>query len=209
MPIVLGGGHETAFGHFLGYAAAHRRSASSISTPTSTFGPATATTATAARRFARPWSIRPAAAGARTMSASVPSRTASAGPIWLYAREHGCVVRWAGKVRDHLAEVFGKERDRLAAAGSAVYLSIDADVVRASDVPGVSAPNPLGLSGAEVVALARLAGQSPAVASLDVVEINPRHDRDGQSARWAALVVWNFLAGLALRAENPAGIALK
>ena len=45
----------------------------------------------------------------------------------------------------------------------------------------------------------RLAGQSPGVASFDLVEINPRLDRDGQSARWAALVVWNFLVGLARR----------
>jgi arginase family enzyme len=39
------------------------------------------------------------------------------------------------------------------------------------------------------------------VASLDVVEINPGLDRDGQSARWAATAVWQFLAGLAKRAQ--------
>jgi formiminoglutamase len=90
-----------------------------------------------------------------------------------------------------------------------VYVTLDADAVRAADVPGVSAPNPVGLEGAEVAAWARLAGQSPAVASFDVVEINPRHDRDGQSARWAALVVWNFLVGLARRTTNPVGVTLR
>ena len=30
----------------------------------------------------------------------------------------------------------------------------------------------------------------------DLVEVNPRLDRDGQSARWAALAVWHFLSGL-------------
>jgi formiminoglutamase len=80
-----------------------------------------------------------------------------------------------------------------------VYVTVDADAVDARSVPGVSAPNPLGLSAEEVVACARLAGQSPAVSSLDVVEINPRLDLDGHSARWAALLVWHFLAGLASR----------
>jgi arginase family enzyme len=37
------------------------------------------------------------------------------------------------------------------------------------------------------------------VASFDVVEVCPPLDRDGQGARWAALAIWHFLAGLALR----------
>jgi arginase family enzyme len=35
-----------------------------------------------------------------------------------------------------------------------------------------------------VLTAARRAGASAQVAGLDLVEINPRHDRDGQSARW-------------------------
>jgi formiminoglutamase len=68
-----------------------------------------------------------------------------------------------------------------------------------ADVPGVSAANPLGLSGREIASCARLAGTLPGVASFDLVEINPSYDRDSQSARWAALAVWNFLMGLAAR----------
>jgi arginase family enzyme len=45
------------------------------------------------------------------------------------------------------------------------------------------------------------AGTEAAVASLDVVEVNPLFDLDGRSARWAALVVWHFLSGLARRQE--------
>jgi arginase family enzyme len=37
------------------------------------------------------------------------------------------------------------------------------------------------------------------VTSFDLVEINLRFDRDGQSSRWAALVIWHFLIGLAQR----------
>jgi arginase family enzyme len=76
---------------------------------------------------------------------------------------------------------------------------VDADVVCAADVPGVSAPNPLGLPGREVADCLRLAGADPAVTSPDQVEISPPHDLDGLSARWAALALWHFLAGLASR----------
>src|SRR5262249_14276176 len=53
----------------------------------------------------------------------------------------------------------GKGRD------CAVYLSLDADVIRSADVPGVSAPNPLGLDGVEVVECVRLAGTLPHIVS--------------------------------------------
>jgi arginase family enzyme len=68
-------------------------------------------------------------------------------------------------------------------------------------MPGVSAPNAAGLSGDEVLSCARLAGQSAQVTSFDLVEINPALDRDGLSARWGALALWNFLIGLALRSH--------
>jgi arginase family enzyme len=109
------------------------------------------------------------------------------------------MVRWRDALGASLEGEFRRETDRLAAAGCRVYVTVDADAVRTADVPGVSAPNPDGLPGRDVIRCARQAGRSPHVASLDLVEINPLLDRDGQSARWAALVVWNFLIGLAHR----------
>ena len=95
---------------------------------------------------------------------------------------------------------------RLWADGCHVYGSLDADVVGAADVPGVSAPNLSGLPGRKVLACARAAGYSAVVTSFDVVEINPRYDRDSQSARWAAVVIWNFLIGLGQRpTSQPRG----
>jgi arginase family enzyme len=78
-------------------------------------------------------------------------------------------------------------------------VTLDADVIQLADVPGVSAPNPVGLTGAAAVSLARLAGKTPWVGSFDLVEISPPCDINGQSSRWGALVIWSFLIGLALR----------
>ena len=204
LPIVLGGGHETAFGHYLGYAALER--------PVGVIN------------IDAHLDVRPSI-GARGHSGS-PFRQMLEHPShplpgqryvclgaqphsvsrdhWRYVEEHGGVVRWAAAIGAGLATAFLHERDRLAAAGCSVYLSIDADAVRAADVPGVSAPNPTGLAGDEVIACARAAGQSAQVSSLDLVEINPLFDRDHQSARWAAVVVWNFLMGLAERSMKDA-----
>jgi formiminoglutamase len=203
VPIVLGGGHETAYGHYLGYVAA-RQPVGIINIDAHL-------------------DVRPCLDG-RGHSGS-PFRQALEHPThplpgpryvclgaqpqsvsrahWLYAREKGCVVGWCGEVRRRLVRRFRRERDRLAAAGCRVYLSIDADAVRQGEMPGVSAPSPLGLSAGKVIACARAAGASAEVSSLDLVEINPRFDRDGQSARWGALVVWNFLIGLASRPPAP------
>jgi formiminoglutamase len=63
----------------------------------------------------------------------------------------------------------------------------------------VSAPNSAGLTSALWLAAADGAGRCPTVTSADVVELNPAFDRDGQTARLAALTVWSLLRGLADR----------
>lgn len=196
VPIILGGGHETAFGHYLGYAA--RRQAVGII------------------NIDAHLDVRPCAGGHG--HSGTPFRQALEhpsfplpGPRYIclgaqphavsqahlaYVQEKGCTVRWQSECDGRLVETFVTEATRIAADGSKILLTIDADAVGAADVPGVSAPNAAGFAGAAVLALAREAGRHPAVASFDLVEINPRYDGDGQSARWAALAVWQFLAGV-------------
>lgn len=86
---------------------------------------------------------------------------------------------------------------REAEKASAVFWGFDLDVVNASEAPGVSAPNPLGLSGAELCELARLAGTEPRTRIVEFSEMNPAFDVDGRTARLAAAAIWHYLAGLA------------
>ncbi len=199
IPVVIGGGHETAYGCYLGhavsgrpvgiinldahldvrpYAAGHGHSGSPFR-----------------QALEHPDHPLP---GDRYVCLGAQPQSVSREHV-RYLRERGGVVRWADEVRGALADHFAAECERLAAAGCQIHVSIDADVVSAAEVPGVSAPNALGLGGAEVAACAYQAGVAGAVSGLELVEVNPRLDRDAQSVRWAAVLLWHFLAGLARR----------
>jgi formiminoglutamase len=199
VPIVLGGGHETAYGHYLGYAAI-RRPVSVVNLD--------------AHLDVRPMvdgrghsgspfrqmrdhaehplpGIRYACLGAQPFSVSLAHAE--------YVTQAGGIIGWADDGRDRLQKSLQSRIDNAVAERCQIYVSLDADVIAAGEVPGVSAPNPLGLSGHEICTTTRLAGSNGAVSSFELVEINPSLDRDGQSCRLAAAVVWHFLAGLASR----------
>ncbi|HUR41683.1 MAG TPA: formimidoylglutamase [Verrucomicrobiae bacterium] len=88
-----------------------------------------------------------------------------------------------------------RESDRAAT----VFWGFDLDVVNASEAPGVSAPNPLGLGGAELCELAALAGGEARTRIVEFTEVNPAFDVDGRTARLAAVAIWYYLSALAGR----------
>lgn len=76
-----------------------------------------------------------------------------------------------------------------------LYVSFDLDVLDPAFAPGVSHPEPGGLSVRQVLdVLASV--QAPRIVLADVVELNPRCDRDGASAIVAAKIVRELLARL-------------
>ena len=206
IPVVLGGGHETAFGHFLGYAGTGTRcgiinlDAHLDVRPYSDGGGTSGTPF----RQAIEHPSRVLVPGGYVCLGAQPGSVSRAHLD--FVEQQGAKVGWDWEVgQTLLPRFFWPELNRLAGLRAKVYVSLDADVVSAAEVPGVSAPNPLGLSGREVAQCIRHAGLSPEVASFDLVEINPAFDRDDQSCRWAARVVWQFLIGVALREAHPTG----
>ncbi len=203
VPIVLGGGHETALGHYLGYVRAGRPVAIlnlDAHLDVRPFSPGQGHSGSPFRQaLDHPTHPLP---GHRYVCFGAQPSAVSREHLEL-VRQRGGRVHWAAEVSHSLERVFRRECERLRSEDCSLYVTLDADVVRAADVPGVSAPNPLGLSAREVAACARMAGATPGVSSFDLVEISPNLDRDGQSARWAALAVWHFLAGLARRPSSP------
>jgi formiminoglutamase len=88
-----------------------------------------------------------------------------------------------------------------AAAGGPVYVDLDLDVCDRSVAPACPASLPGGLSAAEAMQAAYLAGRDPRVRALDITEVDAANDApDGRTVRLAALCVLEAAAGLALRA---------
>lgn len=124
----------------------------------------------------------------------------NAGDHAKFVREHGGSVLTLAQTRQPgVAANFKKVLRAAAKKCHAVMVSLDMDAVRQADAPGVSAPSPDGLSAAELLAIARVAGAEKRVAMFSIYEVSPPHDRDDQTARLAAQCVWEFLAGLAGR----------
>ena len=75
----------------------------------------------------------------------------------------------------------------------AVYVTIDLDGFSSAYAPGVSAASPLGFSPEVMIPCLDILLGSGKIISLDIAELNPRHDRDDQTAALAASLVHRIL----------------
>jgi formiminoglutamase len=185
--VVLGGGHETAYGHFLGYAAAGRR----VSLLNWDAHPDVRELKDGRGHSGSPFRQaleHPSGlAGRYTVAGLLPHSAAA--PHLAYVRERGRAV-----FRDELSPT--SVRELYSVLDAPALVSFDLDAVDQGAAPGVSAPAVGGLGAEEWLRLAAAAGACPAVGSADVVELNPTYDQDGRTARLAALTVWHLLHGL-------------
>jgi formiminoglutamase len=120
---------------------------------------------------------------------------------WEFVHQRRGRIHWFNEDLDgdQVIGILTDELSRLSTDCDSIMVSIDADAFRQADVPGVSAPSPIGLEGSAWPGLALEAGFDPKVRGIDLVEVNPAFDRDGQTVRWAALGIRQFLVGLAGR----------
>lgn len=191
VPITLGGGHETAFGHFLGYVEAERDvsilnwDAHIDVRPLEEGRPHSGSPFRQALQHPSGRCRRYVAAGL------LPHSTAPAHLHFL--EEHDGRYLWADDLsRDAVDSLYDH-------ASAPLMVTFDLDAVDQRHAPGVSAPAVGGLSQDLWLHAAYRAGRSPKVTSIDLVELNPNVDVDDHTARLAALTVMEFLRGLSDR----------
>ena len=80
----------------------------------------------------------------------------------------------------------------------AVYVSIDLDGFSSAYAPGVSAPSPLGFEPDIVLECLKTIIHSKKIASLDIAEMNPEYDRDQQTAKLAAGLIHFVIHSISL-----------
>ena len=79
------------------------------------------------------------------------------------------------------------------------HLSIDLSVIKASEAPANIYSSPNGMTAEGLCMMLRYAGLSNKVKSVLFSELNPRFDKNSQSAKVYAQAIWYFLEGLHLR----------
>ncbi|MGB3543320.1 formimidoylglutamase, partial [Rubrivirga sp.] len=188
VPIVLGGGHETAYGHFLGYVAVNRPVKAlnwDAHADVRALGDELGHSGSPFRQMLdHPSGL----CRGYTVAGLLPWRVASSHVEAVC--QSGDVI-WARDLTSDRAEalISDLEGDTLA--------SFDLDAVDAA--PGVSAPGVGGLPVSVWLRAAEACGRSPRVRSVDVVELSPAFDPTGRTAVLAALTVWHVLRGLSYR----------
>jgi formiminoglutamase len=189
--IVIGGGHETTFGHFLGYAQANR----TIRILNWDAHPDVRHLIHGHGHSGSPFRQaieHPSKCCARYDVAGLLPHAVAASHVE-FVTEHGGHVWWRQElIRDTVETVSD-------AAHGPSMVSFDMDALDQAYAPGVSAPAVGGLTPDLWLHAAYCAGLNPKVSSIDIVEMNPRLDRDGQTARIGALTLWTFLKGVAAR----------
>ncbi len=94
----------------------------------------------------------------------------------------------------NLQEVFEQADDF--AYGRDVYLTICTDVFSSAVAPGVSAPQPFGMYPELVLKIAKYIARSHRLISFDIAEVSPRFDEDHQTAKLASVMIFAILNSL-------------
>ncbi len=75
-----------------------------------------------------------------------------------------------------------------------LYVSLDLDVLPASVAPGVSAPAARGVPFDVINQILQITAASGKLRVFDVAELNPRYDIDNRTARTAARLIWEVVS---------------
>ena len=189
-PLVLGGGHESAYGTFLGLTRARPDARIGIVNIDAHFDLRAAPIAHSGTPFAQiaewcsanglPFRYLCLGIAEAANTAALFDRAAKFGAEWRFDTD-------LGRIAESIAEL-----DAFMASVDLLYLSLDLDVLPAATMPAVSAPALRGVPLETVELLLEAAAKSGKLAVAEVVEFNPSFDVDGRAARVAAGLVWRL-----------------
>ena len=196
IPIILGGGHETSFGHILGYHQQRQKISILNWDAHPDVRPLNDGLAHSGSPFRQALDLGMGTVIDYTVAGLQPQHVAQEHLEYLNSRKSAWF--WADDIDNVAIQgiYHGVTTDTM--------VSIDMDVVQQAFAPGVSAPTAGGLTSRHLIEIAYQAGLNKLVRSIDIVEVNPDFDRDMQTVRLAAVALWWFTLGLAKRPKKPA-----
>lgn len=195
-PIVLGGGHELARGHFLGLAPRY---------------PDLAIVNFDAHLDMRPYPEGPSSG---TMFLQIADDLNAQGKPFKYlclglqrrgntiallksAKAHGGSFRYARDMIHEPLALTNAVVDDFCRGQSAIYATLCTDVISSAYAPGVSAAQPLGLHPEMVLALIKRLVSTGKLIAFDVAEVSPRYDQDNVTANLASTFIFGLVNEIA------------
>lgn len=191
-PIVLGGGHDLAYGHYRGVKAAAADKQVAIVNFDAHFD---LRPVTGQPNSGTPFNqiLQEDLVDYLVLGIQQPANTKE---LFDIAAAHGVEYVLAQHCRTYQLPTIVQSLQRLLDRNDQVYLSIDLDGFSSAYAPGVSAPSPLGFSPAFVLAVLDFLLDSGKVVSVDFAELNPVFDVDGHTARLGAGLAEHVVSGL-------------
>ncbi len=186
----VGGGHEIAFGTYLGVAAAFPQGLLGVLNVDAHFDLRQDTRATSGTPFLQMLDHGGARVRYRVLGIS---ETANTRALFDTARRRG-----VHHVTDEALTLLDLERQREAlqvwiASVDHLYLTVCLDALPAAVAPGVSAPAARGVGLEVVEPLVALAAGSGKLVAADIAELSPAFDIDQRTARVAARLAWRIV----------------
>lgn len=193
-PIILGGGHETLYGHYLGVREAIGKDA--------TLGIVNID----AHFDLRPYDEQPSSGTMfRQILEQDPNARYFVAGIQRYGNTQELFNRadLLGVTYIHEDEMIPGHLDKLMAAldnfiaeHDTIMLTLCTDVLNAAFAPGVSAPSPFGLEPSTVRAIIRKVAGHEKTRSFDICEVNPALDENGRTVKLGAHFVNEAIVNL-------------
>ena len=183
-PIILGGGHETFYGHYLGARGflGQEKKLGIINID--------------AHFDMRPYDEKPSSG---TMFRQILENDANAGYLVLGIQRYGNTESLFQKADEFGCEYICEDEltdenmnaaiDAFISEHDAIILTLCMDVLEASAAPGVSAPSPFGLNPKVVRSIIRKVVGNSKTLSFDIAEVNPTLDPDGRTVKLGANLV--------------------
>jgi len=116
-------------------------------------------------------------------------------PASLFATAESLGVQWvsAAQIQQEPASTWEAKVDAFVASQDWIYLTLDLDAFAAPFAPGVSAPSVLGLDPRRMLNVLERIAASGKLALLDICELNPGLDQDQRTAKLGAALAWTVI----------------
>lgn len=197
-PLVMGGGHETALGHYHGHKKFMEDNKQKPDIGIVNFDahfdlrplPIGGSSGTMFRQIANECAASELDFRYLCMGIQKYSNTEE---LFKTARELGAVYLLSKDIASRGKSYVTDNLDKFTKGTNNIYITICADVFSSAFAPGVSASQPLGMNPEDVLKYVKYLIRSEKVVGFDIAEVSPRFDHDSTTANLAKVLLFTVV----------------